>query len=96
MTCDIADMVMGRHLRTHGDSPTTGLTFNSNVLTGRMQVLHPLPASELRAASAWQRSTAALCSSHSQLCSRLCSFFSTVPDWREACSVGAAQPWLVS
>ena len=97
MASDIADMVMGRHLRTHGDSPTTGLTFNSNVLTGRLQVLCwlpaslaaqgksdqgitvKMPASELRAAPAWQHSTGALCSGHSLLCSRPCSFVSAVP-----------------
>ena len=79
MASDIADMVMGRHLRTHGDSPTTGLTFNSNVLTGRLQVLRLLPASELCAAPAWQRSTGALCSGHSLPCSRLCSKIATGP-----------------
>ena len=79
MASDIADMVMGRHLRTHGDSPTTGLTFNSNVLTGRLQVLRSLPASALHTASAWQRSTGALCSGHCVLCSRLCSLIAMVP-----------------
>ena len=61
MASDIADMVMGRHLRTHGVSPTTGLTFNSNVLTGRLQVLRSLPASALHSAPAWQHSTQGPC-----------------------------------
>ena len=89
MASDIADMVMGRHLRTHGASQTTGLTFNSNVLTGRLQVLRSLPASELHAAPAGQRSPGALCSGHSLLCSRLCSLVATMPGCREAC------PWVV-